>query len=54
MKEFLFENNCPSFIGGWFIDPQICDDVVNFFQNDTYFEAGPGPVSYTHLRAHET
>ena len=42
MKEFLFENNCPSFIGGWFIDSQICDDVIDFFQNDTYFEQGPG------------
>ena len=42
MKEFLFENNCPSFIGGWFIDTQICDGVIDFFEKDTHFEKGPG------------
>jgi len=31
MKEHKFPDN--SFIGGWYIDPKICDDLINFFNN---------------------
>jgi len=31
-----------SFIGGWFIDEKICDDLVKFFNNTN--QKGPGEV----------
>ena len=34
-----------SFIGGWFIDEKICDDLVNFFNNlDSTYKV-PGSIS---------
>ena len=42
----MIEFNLPkrSFIGGWFIDEKICDDLVKFFNNTDY--KGPGEVNY--------
>ena len=40
----MIEFNLPkrSFIGGWFIDEKICDDLVKFFNNTD--QKGPGEV----------
>ena len=42
----MIEFNLPkrSFIGGWFIDEKICDDLVKFFNNTN--QKGPGEVYY--------
>ena len=32
MQEFEFDSKCESFIGGWFIDPTICDSMIEDFQ----------------------
>jgi len=42
----MIEFNLPkrSFIGGWFIDEKICDDLVKFFNNTD--QKGPGEVYY--------
>ena len=34
-----------SFIGGWFIDEKICDDLVNFFNNLDSTHKGPGTIN---------
>ena len=42
----MIEFNLPkrSFIGGWFIDKKVCDDLVKFFNNTD--QKGPGEVYY--------
>jgi hypothetical protein len=34
MKEEKF--NKDSFIGGWYIDPKVCDDLVKYFENNKH------------------
>ena len=40
----MIEFNLPkrSFIGGWFIDEKICDDLVKFFNHSAV--KGPGAI----------
>lgn len=32
MKEFELDGKFESFVGGWYINTQVCDDIVNDFQ----------------------
>lgn len=32
MKELSINTKCESFIGGWYIDTQVCNDVISDFQ----------------------
>ncbi len=34
MKEHKFDNN--SFIGGWYIDEKICDDIIKYFKDNSH------------------
>jgi hypothetical protein len=42
MQEFSIDVNYPSFISGWVIDEDICDQVIDFFREDNYFPRSPG------------
>lgn len=44
MRKFETDSNNPSFIGGWFIEESVCDDLIGFFNDDTSFPVAPGIV----------
>lgn len=41
-KEFNTDNKSPSFISGWFIEDEICDGMISFFNEDNYFPISEG------------
>lgn len=41
-KEFGIECKSPSFISGWFIENEICDGMISFFNEDNYFPISEG------------
>jgi len=42
MKECSFESESPCFISGWFIQESICDEIIDFYQEDNYFPVTQG------------
>lgn len=44
MKSLDIPNEQVSFIRGWYIDPLICDNLIDFFKTDTYFPIGKGKI----------
>ena len=44
MKEYIIPHN--SFIGGWYIPPVICDELINLF-NENKQAQRPGVVGFT-------
>lgn len=45
MNELILESNNPSFIGAWFIEESICDQLIDFFKENNYFPVSPGTTS---------
>ena len=51
MKEFEY-NNLNNFIAGWYIDPMLCDDIVNKAENTPQLFS-PGDRPYTNVDLHQ-
>lgn len=42
MKPFSTDSTSPTFVDGWYIDPDICDGLIDFFKEDNYFPRAAG------------
>lgn len=45
MKELILDHDSESFIAGWYMEPDICDDLINEFEfkeQHTHFDKGRG------------
>jgi hypothetical protein len=45
MKKLNIESISPSFISGYFIEPSVCDGLIDFFKEENYFPVKPGVSS---------
>lgn len=45
MQKFNIKSTSPSFISGYFIEPSICDGLIDFFNEENYFPVFRGMTS---------